>query len=196
MCTPQPRRRLSGRRARAGIGLAVALALLGGCESGPVLPDLEVSQSAYLLDHGDRAEITVFGQPELSGERVIDGEGNIAMPLIGTVPAGGGTAAELENRIADALTPQFLHDPKVSVQVIAYRPFYIVGEVKSPGAYPYVEGMVVMHAVALAEGFTYRARQDGFYIIRSVDPERHRRYAGRDTPVLAGDLIVVRERYF
>ena len=95
-----------------------------------------------------------------------------------------------------ACDPKYLNDPRVSVQVLGYRPFYIVGEVKSPGSYPYVDGMVVMNAVALASGFTYRAREDEFYITRAIDPDRQRRLALPHSPVLPGDLITVRERYF
>lgn len=177
-------------------GLFVALGLLAGCGTGPVAPDLPISQSEYRLGHGDRIQITVYDQANLSGEHMIDGSGNVSMPLIGTVPASDATAMELEARIVDKLKPQYLNDPRVSVQVLDYRPFYIVGEVKTPGSYPYVDGMVVMHAVALAGGFTYRARENEFYITRSIDPEHQMRLTGPNSPVLPGDLIVVRERYF
>ena len=175
----------------------LALLLVAACSSGgPVLPDLPITQSEYRLGNGDQVQVTVYSQPELTGEHVVDGAGNISMPLIGTVSAGGGTAAELEGNIVGKLKPQYLNDPKVSVQVLNYRPFYIVGEVKNPGSYPYVDGMVVMNAVALAGGFTYRAREDEFYVTRNVDPDRHRRVAGLNAPVMPGDVVMVRERYF
>lgn len=175
----------------------VLLGLLAGCASfQPVYPDLPVSQSVYRLGHGDRIKATVYGQSELSGDYVVDGSGNISMPLIGTVSAGDATVAELEARIVDKLKPKYLKDPRVSIQVLSYRPFYIVGEVKKPGSYRYVDGMVVMNAVALAGGFTYRAREDDFYITRKIDPKHLRREAGPNSPVMPGDVITVRERYF
>src|SRR3546814_9150438 len=82
------------------------------------------------LGNGDRVVVTVFGQEELTGERVVDGGGNISMPLIGEVKAGGSTADELASTIAAELTPKYLNDPKVNIQVLGYRPFYIVGEVQ------------------------------------------------------------------
>src|SRR3546814_1588671 len=100
----------------------------------------------------------------------------------------GSTADELASTIAAELTPKYLNDPKVNIQVLGYRPFYIVGEVQKPGSYPYVDGMVVMNAVALAGGFTYRAREDAVYITRSSDPERHKRVADVNAPVQPGDV--------
>lgn len=188
---------LPDRRVALRLGLLATAALVTGCAGGgPVYPDMPISATEYRLGNGDRILVTVYGQPELTGERVVDGAGNIAMPLIGAVSAGGITVSDLEKRITDKLQPKYLNDPQVSAQVLSYRPFYIVGEVKSPGSYPYVDGMVVMNAIALASGFTYRAREDEFYITRSIDPDHLRRLAYRDSPVLPGDLIVVRERYF
>ncbi|MEQ8396061.1 polysaccharide biosynthesis/export family protein [Thalassobaculum sp.] len=190
-------RTLSNYRVALSAMLIGALALLTGCGANkPVLPDLPITQTEYRLDHGDHLQITVYGQDELTGSYVVDGSGEISMPLIGAVSAGGGTTDDLEARIADKLKPKYLNDPNVAVQVTTYRPFYIVGEVKNPGSYPYVDGMVVMTAVALARGFTYRAREDQFYITRSLDPDRQLRAANPDSPVMPGDLITVRERYF
>ncbi len=138
----------------------------------------------------------MFGQDELTGERVVDGGGNISMPLIGKVPAGGSTADELAAAITSELSPKYLNDPKVNIQVLSYRPFYIVGEVQNPGSYPYVDGMVVMNAVALAGGFTYRARDDQFFITRNTDPDRAKRLVDVNSPVQPGDVVTVRERYF
>ncbi|HEY9569254.1 MAG TPA: polysaccharide biosynthesis/export family protein [Thalassobaculum sp.] len=185
-------------RAAAVAGAILALGVLAGCggTATNALPDLPVQQTEYQLGNGDRVLVTVFGQEELTGERVVDGGGNISMPLIGEVKAGGSTADELASTIAAELTPKYLNDPKVNIQVLGYRPFYIVGEVQKPGSYPYVDGMVVMNAVALAGGFTYRAREDAVYITRSSDPERHKRVADVNAPVQPGDVVTVRERYF
>ena len=190
MADPINRRRLLA-------GLLLTPGILAACSAeGPILPDLPIATTEYLLGHGDRMSVTIFGQPELSGEHVVDGAGNISMPLIGAVAAGGRTASELETRIAELLQPDYLNDPQVSVQVLGYRPFYILGEVRRPGSYPYVDGMVITNAIALAGGFTYRAREDTFFITRNIDPERHRRLADRNAPVLPGDVVTVRERYF
>lgn len=190
----------TGRRTIVRLGVLSPLVMIAGCSAGgPAMPDLPIdsaSTAGYRLGHGDRVLVAVYGQQELTGEHTIDGAGNIAMPLIGTVQAGGGTSADLEVAIAERLSPEYLNDPKVTVQMLAYRPFYIIGEVKDPGSYQYVDGMVVMNAVALASGFTYRAREDEFYITRDIDPDRRRRIANPNSPVLPGDLITVRERYF
>lgn len=184
-------------RAAITAGAILALGTLAGC-GGTInaLPDLPVQQSEYQLGQGDRVLVTVFGQEELTGERIVDGAGNISMPLIGEVRAGGSTADQLSSTIASRLSPKYLNDPKVNVQVLDYRPFYIVGEVQKPGSYAYVDGMSVMNAVALAGGFTYRAREDAVYITRKADPERHKRVADVNAPVQPGDVVMVRERYF
>lgn len=184
-------------RMASRVGVLLMAGLLFGCAGGgAALPDIPPQNAEYQLGHGDRMLIQVFGQPELSGEHQVDGEGNISMPLIGTVKAGGGSADELETRIVDRLKPDYLNDPRVSVQVVGYRPFYVLGEVNKPGSYAYVDGMTVTNAVALAGGYTYRARQDEFYIVRSYDPEKQRRVAGPNTQLRPGDVLTVRERYF
>lgn len=153
--------------------------------------------SGYHLGSGDRVRITVYGQPELTGEYAIDGSGMLAFPLIGQVHAGGQSAGELEKTLVGRLQPDYLKNPSVSVEVLTYRPFYIVGEVRTPGSYPYVSGITVLNAVALAGGFTYRAREDDFYLMRGgANGHKTRLAAEPDTPVLPGDVITVRERYF
>lgn len=184
-------------RAAVAAGAFLALGALAGCGGATnALPDLPVQQTEYQLGQGDRVLVTVFGQEDLTGERVVDGAGNISMPLVGAVKAGGSTADELAQSISAKLSPKYLNDPKISVQVLDYRPFYIVGEVQKPGSYPYVDGMSVMNAVALAGGFTYRAREDEVFITRKADPERHKRVADVNAPVQPGDVVMVRERYF
>lgn len=153
--------------------------------------------AGYRLGAGDRVRVTVFGQPDLTGEYLVDGTGKLAFPLVGQLSAGSLTASELEQAIASKLRPDYLKDPKVSVVVLTYRPFYIVGEVKTPGSYAYVSGMTVINAVALAGGFTYRARESSFYLDRTGrDGKKTRLEAAPETPVQPGDVITVRERYF
>jgi protein involved in polysaccharide export with SLBB domain len=150
----------------------------------------------YKLGNGDQVHIIVFNQQSLTGDYTIDGAGQLAFPLIGAVKAGGLTGPQLEKEITQKLSPDYLKDPNVTVEVLKYRPFYIVGEVKNPGSYPYVDGMSVINAVALAGGFTYRAKEEDFYIRRNEDPGKRREEAHQGTPVYPGDVIIVRERYF
>src|SRR5690606_27378930 len=91
---------------------------------------------------------------------------------------------------------RYLRNPRVSIQVTNYRPFYILGEVKEPGSYPYVDGMTVVQAVALAGGYTYRARQDDVMIVRGGARARTKEQARQETRVLPGDIIEVPERFF
>ncbi len=151
---------------------------------------------SYRMGPGDRLRVTVFGEEDLSGEFQVDGSGMIAMPLIGQVRAGERTVEELEAALVDRLKPDYLKNPRISVEVLNYRPFYIIGEVKNPGSYPYVNGMTAINAVALAGGYTYRARENNLYIIRANDPNRAKHPANRDTVVLPGDVIEVPERFF
>lgn len=151
--------------------------------------------SAYRLGSGDKIRLVVFRHEDLSGEFTLDGAGNFAMPLIGEVQAYNLTTRELEQRIADKLKDGYLVDPQVSVEVLSYRPFYILGEVKQPGSYQYVNGMTVLNAVALAGGFTYRAKQSNFLLQRGGSNSQTREVSG-DTPLLPGDIVTVQERFF
>ncbi len=150
----------------------------------------------YRTGSGDNLRITVFGQEDLSGEYLVDGSGFISLPLIGEVKAGGFTVREVERAIVEKLSPDYLKNPSVGVAVLNYRPFYIIGEVKVPGSYPYVSGMTVVNAIALAGGYTYRARENKFFLTRVRDPERKKQPANHDTVVLPGDIIEVPERFF
>jgi polysaccharide export outer membrane protein len=152
--------------------------------------------SGYKLGSGDKIRVTVFGHEDLSGEFEVDGSGNVSLPLIRNVKAEGMTVGQLEQVIAERLSPDYLINPRVSVEVLNYRPFYIYGEVTKPGSYPFVNGMTVVTAVAMAGGFTYRARTSKVRIIRANDPSRTPKDADKDTAVLPGDVIEVPERYF
>ena len=150
----------------------------------------------YRLGPNDRTRIIVYGQPNLTGEFVLDGNGNLAFPLIGNVPANGMTPTELQRTIAAKLDPDYLHNPSVSVEVASRRPFYVVGEVQKPGSYPYVTDMTVLNALATAGGQTYRANMGRFYIKRQVDGQVVRVAATQESRLQPGDTVVVRERYF
>ena len=156
----------------------------------------ELDQVEYELGAGDKVKVTVFGHNDLSGRFLVGSNGNIALPLIGKVAANGLTVSELEIRIVESLKPDYLKNPRVSVEVLNYRPFYIIGEVKKPGSYAYVSGMTVVNAIALAGGYTYRARENKIYVTRATDPMSMKDPADHDTQILPGDVIEVPERFF
>jgi protein involved in polysaccharide export with SLBB domain len=192
------------------LGLVLVVGLVGGCSSSPPPTPVEAAATggaagggaplediaSYKLGAGDALRVTVFRHPDLSGEFRLDGEGYFAMPLVGEILGGGRTARQVENEVEIALkSGGYLVDPQVSIEVLNYRPFYIIGEVNNPGSFEYVNGMTVINAVALAGGFTYRADQDDIVISRggSSGPEVA---AAPDTQVLPGDIIEVQERFF
>ena len=198
------------RQIAALLGLVLGVGLLGGCSSSPPPRPVEAAAvagggaageplediSSYRLGPGDALRVTVFRHEDLSGEFRLDGQGYFALPLLGEVRGGGRTARELESEIESALkSGGYLVDPQVSLEVLNYRPFYIIGEVNNPGSFEYVNGMTVINAVALAGGFTYRADQDDIVISRggSSGPEIA---AAPDSEVLPGDIIEVQERFF
>lgn len=182
---------------RGAAALCICFAL-GACATDKYEPPVSAAQTPqeYRLGPGDQVHVVVFNQQSLTGDYQVDGSGKLAFPLIGTVQAGGKTANQVEKEIADKLSPDYLRDPNITVEVLKYRPFYIVGEVKNPGSYPYVDGMSVINAVAVAGGFTYRAKEEDFYIRRNEDPKKSKEEAHQNTPVSPGDVIIVRERYF
>lgn len=188
--------RLSRRDVIKGAGILVFGLMVAGtrAEQAPAAPAGDAD--SYTLGAGDKIRVTVFGHEDLSGEFEVDGSGNVSLPLIRNVKAAGMTVRELEQEIAGRLSPDYLKNPSVSVEVLNYRPFYIYGEVTKPGSYSYVNGMTVVNAVAMAGGFTYRARTTRVRIIHANDPSRTPKDADKDTPVLPGDVIEVPERYF
>src|ERR1700761_597884 len=119
-----------------------------------------VHDAAYRLDAGDKLRVMVYGQDGLTNTYAIDAGGSITMPLIGAVPARGRSTAGLASEIAAKLRGGYIRDPSVAVEIESYRPFFILGEVQAPGQYPYVPNMTVESAVAIAGGFSPRARRD------------------------------------
>ena len=150
----------------------------------------------YRLGSGDKVQISTFGEPTLSGAFDVAGSGMVDIPLVGQVKAAGLTTVEFGHAVEDALRDGFLKDPKVSVEVMNYRPFYILGEVTKPGEYPYTNGLTVMNAVATANGFTYRADTHHVFIKRANDPVEREVDLNTLTTVEPGDTIRIKERYF
>lgn len=166
----------------------------GARELGPVA-QAQVN-SAYTLGSSDRLRVTVFGHPDLSGEFEVDGTGQISLPLIGQKKAEGLSTSMLEQSITQTLASGYILDPRVSVEVINYRPFYILGEVGKPGEYPYTNGLTVQNAVAAAGGFSYRANKRTVYI-KSMDSDREIAYElTPGTVVKPGDTLRIGERIF
>jgi polysaccharide biosynthesis/export protein len=180
--------------------IILALAVTAGCTSSmsaKASKEPLPQAGPYQLDSGDKLRVVVFGQEDISGEYAVDGSGFISMPLINQVEARGRSVTDLEKEIAQRLqSGNLLVNPSVSVQVATFRPFFILGEVRQPGQFPYVEGMTVLTAVAMAGGFTYRAEMDNYTITRKTGEKAVEAKAERNTVVQPGDVIFVRERYF
>ena len=178
--------------------LLIGLTLLTGCANNPAVKDGYHPElvSAYHLDAGDRVRVIVFGQTDLSNTFVVDQAGDLSMPLIGTLPARGRSTAEVEASIAERLRKGYVRNPDVSVEIDRYRPFFAMGEVTAAGQYPYVPGMTVQQAVAIAGGFTPRANVYSVQVTRSVDGQIATALLALDDAILPGDTIFVRERHF
>lgn len=150
----------------------------------------------YKLGPRDQIKVSVFNQADLTGDYVLDGDGRFSMPLIGTMSAAGLTPQELAARIVDRLKPDFLVNPRVSVEVSNYRPYFLIGEVKSTGSFPYVEGITYLTAIAVAGGYSYRAKKDIVYVTRAGAEESEELKLDVNDKVQPGDIIRVAERFF
>lgn len=190
-------------------GILLAMTVLVGCSSlggggSPSTPHSQASAAAagasdtsdeYRLGAEDKVRVTVYGEQDFSGEFLVDSSGVLSAPFIGQIQVKGLTLREFEAAYAAKLRDaKILRDPKVSAEVIGFRPIYVLGEVKKPGQYAYVSGMTVQKAVALAEGYTYRANEGSAEITRSgrkIDVD-----VTAQTKVLPGDEIRIPERFF
>jgi protein involved in polysaccharide export with SLBB domain len=189
------------RSAKCLLALAFMGISLAACATEP----LPTGNAAYVVDRGleyklgpgDKVRVTVFGEESLSGEFLVANNGAVAFPLIGEVPAGGLTPTAFQAAVQEQLTSSGLvRSPRVTADVVAYRPYYILGEVTKPGQYPYSVGLTVTKAVATAGGFTYRANSKLIYVTREG--------ATREVPVSLtaasaiwpGDTIRIAERHF
>jgi polysaccharide biosynthesis/export protein len=152
--------------------------------------------TAYRLDAGDKLRVVVYGQEGLTNTYAIDAGGAITMPLIGSVPARGRTPAGLAAEIARKLRNGYIRDPSVAVEIESYRPFFILGEVAAPGQYPYVPNMSVESAVAIAGGFSPRARRDSVTLTHTDGSGAMRVVVPLGTAVRPGDTVLVGERWF
>lgn len=155
-----------------------------------------ITDEYYHLGTGDKLKVTVYGEEDLSGEFLVDSAGQVQLPLVGQVKAAGLSIHEFVAEVTTALKNGYLKDPKVSVEVLNYRPFYIIGEVNKPGEYPYENGLNVLGAVALAGGYTYRANDSSVYVRRANSTKEERMPADATTRIYPGDIVRVAERIF
>ncbi len=155
-----------------------------------------LGHAPYVLDTGDRLRVTVFEQAELTGTYTVSGSGMIMVPLIGNVRARGRTTRSLARIIARRLAKDYVKDPKVTVEVKEYRPFFILGEVQAGGKYPYVHGLTVESAVAMAGGYGPRANQTRAIITRTINGRSVTAKVGTHSPVMPGDIVKIEERWF
>jgi polysaccharide export outer membrane protein len=153
-------------------------------------------QQPYTLDSGDRLRIVVFGQEGLTNSYLVDASGHIAMPLIGSVMAKGETTDQLSARLAEKLRDGYIREPHVAVEIEAYRPFFILGEVTAPGQYPFIANMTAETAVAIAGGFAPRAVRQSVILIRTYNGQQMRMSVPLGYPLRPGDTINVQERWF
>ena len=159
-------------------------------------PAADSSADNYVLGPNDRVRLKVYGEPDIAGEYEIDSGGQISVPLAGHIRAAGLTTKQLERAIASALSKGIVRDPRVNVEIALYRPYYILGEVKKSGEYPYRLGLTVMDAVASAGGFTYRANEHKVFLRRAGAGAEE--VYPLDSPILVfpGDNIRIPERFF
>src|SRR5713226_7821674 len=180
--------------------LCLVLAGCGGTSARPVT-DAErqalekAAAGSPVLQTGEKIRVTVFGEPSLSGDYPIDPSGFVSLPLAGTIKAAGLSQQQLEQDLATKFSSGYLKNPKITVSIAEFRPFYIVGEVEKPGAYPYSGGLTVLSAIAIAGGTTYRANQSNVLIQHSGESNMREYDLSTPIPILPGDIIQIPRRY-
>lgn len=178
--------------------IALAGLVLANCSGYRPAPAAfnEMLEQPYRLGAGDRIRVTVFEQQDLTNTYAVDQSGYIAFPLVGSVPARGHTAKQIEATLASKLRDGYLRDPDVSVEVDRYRPVFVMGEVGAAGQYSYVPGLTIQKAVAMAGGYTPRANQSSVDITRDINGKVLTGRVRTTDPLLPGDTIYIRERLF
>jgi polysaccharide export outer membrane protein len=177
------------------LALGAGASALGACASSAPPPFDVTNPPEYRLGPADQVRITVFNEPDLTGQYVVGSQGTIAYPLVGSIRASGLTVLEFPSALQTALS-EFVRNPSVSVEVANYRPFFILGEVQRPGTYPYSASLTVMNAVATAGGFTYRANRGRVFVRHANETEERSYPLTVATPVLPGDTVRIGERLF
>jgi protein involved in polysaccharide export with SLBB domain len=186
-----------------GIGSLLMAIGMSGCGTLPQYgfapatePQLGKLDRIFRVGVGDKLKVEVFGEPELTADPEVDASGNVALPLLGNVPAKGKTIEEFSGLFRQRLAQGYLMNPQVSVQVLNYRPIYVQGEVKHGGEVPYKPGLSLADAVALAGGYTYRAVTGSVVLRRQGEATGHTIPMDGSIPVLPGDNLLIQERFF
>jgi polysaccharide export outer membrane protein len=188
-------------------GLALAVLMIGVVPAAAISPannpsaplaasGADASLDDYKLGVGDHVRITVYNEETLSGEFQVSANGKVSLPLIGDIQATDRTTPQLAATVQAKLADGYLRDPHVSAEVVTYRPFFILGEVKTPAQYPYVNGMTVMNAVATAGGFTPRASRKKVFVRHAGEDGETASLLTPDLRIRPGDTIRIGERYF
>ncbi len=176
---------------------ALALTLvISGCATNKTATYLVETKGPYQLDTGDVVRVTVYGDAELSKSYRVDDGGAIAFPLVGAVPVRGSTTGDAGKRLARALANGYMRNPDVAVEIEQYRPFFIQGEVRTAGQFPYVYGMSIRAAISTAGGFTETADRDRAVVYRQQANQMVKGVVDLDFPIYPGDTIVISERWF
>lgn len=158
------------------------------------LPRIDVVQQR--LAPGDRLKLDVFREKDLSGEYVVNDEGNLGLPLVGTVKAAGKTLPDLRRELTDLLREGYVRDARITLDVVGYRPIYILGEVQKPGEYTFAEGMSVFALVAKAGGFTYRANQNVAHVRHANEADERAYRLNSGAAIMPGDTVRIGPRFF
>ncbi len=160
-------------------------------------PVRSISLSNYKLGAGDVVTIRVFGEDELSRERVrLTDAGTLQYPVIGEIVIKGMTTGDLQRLITEGLRGKYLVNPRVAVLIDEYRPYYINGMVYNAGGFPFQPGLTVLKAIALAGGFKERASKDKIFVIRADDPSQRQQKVDLTSPIYPGDIITVQDSFF
>jgi protein involved in polysaccharide export with SLBB domain len=180
--------------------LGIAAVGCGGNSAKPVTAEERKALEAAAagppkLEAGEKIHVIVYGETSLSGDYEIDPGGFVSLPLAGTVKAADLTPHELEQELTKKFSSQYLKDPKITVGIAEFRPFYIVGEVSKPGAYPYTGGLTVLSAIAIAGGTTYRANESKVLIEHLDDKVMHEYDTASPIPIFPGDIIEIPRRF-
>ena len=182
----------------------LSLVLATACTPPPAVSPASVQPAAtpappsfaYRIGAGDRLRVTTYNEPTLSGEFTVSGAGRIAFPLLGDIEAVGKTTEELREALRRELASKFLRNPSVAVEVVNFRPVYVLGEIAKPGEIAFAEGLTAYALIAKAGGFTYRADKRRIYIRHENEPEERPYALTSDLVIRPGDTIRIGERYF
>jgi protein involved in polysaccharide export with SLBB domain len=188
--------------ARFILAIVASLWLVGCGGNAPMNPALsepvssEALGSGYKLGVADKVRVIVYNEANLSGEFSVGANGKLSLPLIGEVDALDRTTEDVQKEVQARLADGYLVSPNVSMEILSFRPYYILGEVNKPGEYPFSVDLTVLKAVATAQGFSYRADKKRVFIKRQGETQEYEVPLSASTPVHPGDTIRVAERFF